>query len=173
MCCCSGAKKAVRKWVCKSFFRFLRRMVSGPFLVLKSDVWVRVGNTNNSTVLDFFKTFCKMFSCFFVFSDKKIMPKVTFWHQKLCSKILKPSFENLKSQNGSWGSETILDRKIWFFYTWSFFCESLRLQNRFQTANLHFGAPGFRFCYLSVFSLKCSIPLTRMSFSVMFFIVSC
>ena len=89
------------------------------------------------------------------------------------SKFLKPSFENLKSENGSWVSETILDRKIWFFYTWSFFCESLRLQNRLQTANLLFGAPGFRFCFLFVFSSKYSVPLIRMSFSVMFFIVSC
>ena len=93
--------------------------------------------------------------------------------RRAASKFLKPSFENLKSQNGSWGAETILDRKIWFFYIWSFFCESLRLQNRFQTTNLLFGAPGFRFCYLFGFSLKYSVPLIRMSFSVMFFMASC
>ena len=151
MCCCSGAKKNVRKWVCKSFFRFLRRTVSGPFLVLEIDVWVRVGNTNNSTVLDFFKKLYKIFSCFFGFSDKKIMPKVAFWYQKLCSKILKSSFQYLKSQKGSWGFGTILDRKIWFFCIRSFFCESLRLRNRIQRANLFFGAPGFWFCYWFVF----------------------
>ena len=59
-------------------------MVSGPFLVLKNDVWVRVGNTNNSTVLDFFKkakSFIKYCFAFFGFSDKKIIPKVTFRYQ--------------------------------------------------------------------------------------------
>ena len=144
VCCCLGAKKIVRKWVCKSFFRFLIRTDSGPFLILENDVWVRVGNTNNSTVLDFFKSFMKSCFAFFVFSGKKIMPKVTFRYQNaafraqnrffqlqskingleplkasqrpgttpnrisatsciqnVCSKLLKPSFENLKSRNGS------------------------------------------------------------------------
>ena len=89
MCCCLGAKKSVRKWVCKSFFRFLIRTVSGPFLVLKNDVWVRVGNTNNSTVLDFFKKLYKILFCFFWFFGQEN-------HAKSHISVSKCSFQSPK-----------------------------------------------------------------------------
>ena len=96
--------------------------------------------------------------------------------QKPYSKILKPTFENLKSQNGSWGSETILDRKRRLFYIRSFFCESLRLQNHLQTANLLFGAPRFRFGLFICFFIKiqCS-PYKNLVFGNVFslFLVQC
>ena len=47
------AKKSVGKWVCLSLFRFLIRLDRGPFKILKTKVWVRIRNTNNSTVLEF------------------------------------------------------------------------------------------------------------------------
>ena len=56
---------------------------------------------------------------------------------------------------------------IRFFFIRCFFCESLRLQNRFQTANLLFGAPRFP-VDIYCFSSKYSAHLVRISISIMF-----
>ena len=49
------------------FPNFVRRLVRGPPKILKNDVWVRVRNTNNSTVLDFLK---KVFLLFWFFGPE-------------------------------------------------------------------------------------------------------
>ena len=66
------------------FPNFVIGAVGGPLKILKTKVWVRIRSTNNSTVLDFSKKLYKILFCFFCFSDKKIMPKVTIWASK-CS----------------------------------------------------------------------------------------
>ena len=72
-------EKGVRKWVCKSFYWVLIRVDSGPLKILKTKVWVRVGNTNNFTVLDFFsKGLSTVFLHFCCFRARNLFQKCNF-----------------------------------------------------------------------------------------------
>ena len=93
--------------------------------------------------------------------------------QNFWNRVLKTS--NRKTAPGAF--ETILDRKRILFYIRSFFCESLRLQNHLQAANLLFGAPRFRFGFKFIcFFIKMQFsPYKNLVFGNVFsvFLVQC
>ena len=81
---------------------------------MKTKVWVRVGNTNNFTVLDFFKELYKMFFCIFVvfgleiYSKRAILvPKSAFQSPKRIFQVAKQNpwpegrYGELEVRNGT------------------------------------------------------------------------
>ena len=61
-------KKVFASGSVTNFPNFVIGMVRGPLKILKTKVWVRVRNANNSTVLDFdFRFFLSSVVIFFIF----------------------------------------------------------------------------------------------------------